>query len=373
MTYSEKFEQMKTLYDRAKTRLDRVSQPTQEFNVDVENFIFIKEFEQWSEQLETGCLINVELNTNDIALLFLSNITINYDDRSLNMTFGNRFNKFDPKSLFDNVLGDVSKSANTLNYLKEILYPMKNGDFNAMKEALQTSRNLTMGAALSSTDEEVIIDGSGYTSKKRLDNGDFDPRQIKITGKNIVFTDDAWETCKTAIGELLLGDGSSTYGINAETIIGDVIIGNNLRIVDSNGNDILTVVDDKVSSSVGDVNDKLTEIEQTNSSLNVRITNVENLGVDSVTTTNGFTFNKDGLTIYETGEEIKNLLSNDGMSVARINGDKEEVVLMADASGVDAINLTARQYLIIGANSRFEDYDNGTDSRRTACFYIGGV
>lgn len=371
MTYSEKFEQMKTLYDRAKTRLDRVSQPTQEFNVDVENFIFIKEFEQWSEQLETGCLINVELNTNDIALLFLSNITINYDDRALNMTFGNRFNKFDPKSLFDNVLGDVSKSANTLNYIKEILYPIKNGEFNAMKEALQTSRNLTMQSALSSQDEEVIIDGSGYTSKKRLDTGAYDPRQIKITGKNIVFTDDAWETCKTAIGELLLGDGASTYGINAETIIGDIIIGHNLRIVDSNGNDILTVVDDKVSSSVGDINDKLTEVEQTNDSLNIRISNVENLGVDSVTTANGFTFNKDGLTIYEVGEQIENLLSNQGMSISRINGDSKEIVLKADDDGVDAINLTARQYLIVGANSRFEDYDNGTDSRRTACFYIG--
>ena len=371
MTYSEKFEQMKTLYDRAKTRLDRVSQPTQEFNVDVENFIFIKEFEQWSEQLETGCLINVELNTNDIALLFLSNITINYDDRALNMTFGNRFNKFDPKSLFDNVLGDVSKSANTLNYIKEILYPIKNGEFNAMKEALQTSRNLTMQSALSSTDEEVMIDGSGYTSKKRLDTGAYDPRQIKITGKNIVFTDDAWETCKTAIGELLLGDGASTYGINAETIIGDIIIGHNLRIVDSNGNDILTVVDDKVSSSVGDINDKLTEVEQTNDSLNIRISNVESLGVDSVTTANGFTFNKEGLTIYEVGEQIENLLSNQGMSISRINGDSKEIVLKADDEGVDAINLTARQYLIVGANSRFEDYDNGTDSRRTACFYIG--
>ena len=216
-----------------------------------------------------------------------------------------------------------------------------------------------------------MIDGSGYTSKKRLDTGAYDPRQIKITGKNIVFTDDAWETCKTAIGELLLGDGASTYGINAETIIGDIIIGHNLRIVDSNGNDILTVVDDKVSSSVGDINDKLTEVEQTNDSLNIRISNVENLGVDSVTTANGFTFNKDGLTIYEVGEQIENLLSNQGMSISRINGDSKEIVLKADDDGVDAINLTARQYLIVGANSRFEDYDNGTDSRRTACFYVG--
>lgn len=261
MTYEEKFKQMKDLYDRAKNRLNQVSRPTQEFNVDVENFIFIKDFEQWSEQLETGCLINVELNTNDIALLFLSNITINYDDKKLTMTFGNRFNKFDAKSLFNNVLGKINKSANTLSYIKDILYPIKNGEFNAMREAIQTSRDLTMGQALASKNEEVVIDGSGYTGRRLLDSGLYDPRQIKITGKNIVLTDDAWESCKVAIGELLLGDNETIYGVNASAIIGDIIMGNSLRIVDKNGKDILTVVDDKVSTSVSSVDEKVENVK----------------------------------------------------------------------------------------------------------------
>lgn len=369
MSYEEKFEQMKILYDRASSQLERVSKPTQEFNIDVENFIFEKEFKHWSEQLETGCLINVELEENDIALLFLSNITINYDDHSLSMTFGNRFNKFDPKSLFEDVLGDITKSANTLNYLKEILYPIKNGEFNAMKEAVQTSRNLTMNSALSSTDEEVIIDGSGYTGKRKLDNGTYDPRQVKITGKTIVFTDDSWESCKVAIGELLFGDGESAYGVNAETIIGDIIIGNNIRIIDKNGNDIFTVVDNKITSSVGEVGDRVTALEQTNESLNIRITEIENsdIEVDHVTTTTGYTFDADGLTIYKSGEEIKNLLDNTGMYVTR----SDDEILTANNEGVSAINLTARQYMIVGANSRFEDYSNGSDNKRTACFYIG--
>lgn len=393
MTYEEKFAQMKILYDRAKGRLERVSQPTQEFSVDVENFIFIKEFAQWSEQLETGCLINVELDTNDIALLFLSNITINYDDRSLSMTFGNRFNKFDPKSLFDNMLGDISKSANTLNFIKEILYPIKNGEFNSMKEALQTSRNLTMSAVLSSTNEEVLIDGSGYTSRKLLDDGTYDPRQVKITGRTLVFTDDAWDTCKAAIGELILGDGSVAYGVNAETIIGDLIVGHNLVIKNSDGEELFTVLDDRVTSTVkgainGDENGlmpdgsksistMISEVNQTAKNFSIVISKIatENedgtYSVHSVTTQTGYTFNQDGLTIYKSGEDIKNLLDNKGMSVSRIVGSEEEAILTADTNGVDAINLTARQYLIVGSNSRFENYDNGTDSHRTACFYIG--
>lgn len=372
MSYDEKFSQMKILYDRAISQLQRASQPTKEFSVDVENFIFIKEFEEWSEQLETGCLINVELDVNDIASLFLSNMTINYDDHSLKMTFGNRFNKFDPKSLYEDVLGKITKSANTLNYIKEILYPIKSGEFNSMKEAVQTSRNLTMGQALASTGEEVVIDGSGYTGRRLLSSGVFDPRQVKLTGKNMVFTDDGWLSCKVAIGELQLGNGESTYGINAETIIGDMIVGNNIRILDNNGNDLFTAVDGMIKASVIDVEGdikELTEVIQGSDGILIRIKSLEsNKEIDSVTTSTGYTFNAEGLTIYREGEEIKSLLCNTGMYVTR----SDEEVLTADNNGVSAINLSARQYLIVGENSRFEDYSDGTGTKRTACFYIGG-
>ena len=256
MTYEDKFEQMKILYDRAEAQLSKASAPTQEFNIDVENFLFSKEFEQWSEQLETGCLINVELEVNDVAALFLSSMTVNYDDHRLSMTFGNRFNKFDPKSLFDDVLGNITKTANTLTYIKDILYPIKNGEFDSLKEALATSRSLTMGQALSSANEEVVIDGSGYTGRKKLGDGTYDAHQIKITGKNIVFTNDSWNTCKVAIGSLVLGDDASAYGINAETILGDMIIGGGLKIFDNNGNELLSVIDGiktRVTNSEGDI------------------------------------------------------------------------------------------------------------------------
>ena len=373
MSYDDKFAQMKILYDRAVSQLQRASQPTQEFSVDVENFIFIKEFEEWSEQLETGCLINVELEVNDIAALFLSNMTINYDDHTLKMTFGNRFNKFDPKSLYDDVLGKITKSANTLAYIKEILYPIKSGEFNSMKEALQTSRNLTMGQALASTGEEVVIDGSGYTGRRMLEDGTYDRKQVKLTGRSLVFTDDAWESCKVALGELLFGDGSSAYGINAEVVIGDVILGNNLRILDNSGNDLLTVVDGKIAASVSEVKgdvETLTEAIMGEDGLAVRITTLENTGVSEVTTTTGFTFNAEGLTIYESGKDIENKLNNEGMQVSRISGDESIPILTANTDGVDALNLHSRQFLIIGDNSRFENYDNGTEANRTACFHI---
>lgn len=82
-----------------------------------------------------------------------------------------------------------------------------------------------------------------------------------------------------------------------------------------------------------------------------------------VTTATGFTFNEEGLTVSKTGSEMETQITEDGMTVSK-NGS---VVLTANNIGVDAVNLHATTYLIIGQNSRFEDY-NG----RTGCFWIGG-
>ena len=88
-------------------------------------------------------------------------------------------------------------------------------------------------------------------------------------------------------------------------------------------------------------------------------------GINKVTTSTGFTFDESGLTIEKSDSEVSTQITEDGMTVKR----NEEEVLKANNNGVDAVNLHATTYLIIGNNSRFEDYDNGS---RTGCFWIGG-
>lgn len=238
MTYSERFQQMKTLYDRAVGRLIRISEPTQEFSISMENFLFIKAFSEWSDQLNTGCLINVELDTDNIASLFLSNITVNYDDKDLRMTFGNRFNRFDPKAMFNNVLGNIKKSSNSINYIKDILYPVKNGEFSSLKEAIDSSNILTKDAAMTTTDQEILIDDTGILGRRKLSNGEYDPKQIKITNQTIVFSEDGWQTASTALGNFLYnnpltGEIENRYGVIADTLIGSVVLSEDVGIYNS--------------------------------------------------------------------------------------------------------------------------------------------
>lgn len=77
-----------------------------------------------------------------------------------------------------------------------------------------------------------------------------------------------------------------------------------------------------------------------------------------------YTMSDDGLRIQKPGEEIGNKMDHTGMEVSK----GSETMLRADKDGVVATDVTVRNFLNMGDNSRFEDYNNGTDSARTGCF-----
>lgn len=89
-------------------------------------------------------------------------------------------------------------------------------------------------------------------------------------------------------------------------------------------------------------------------------------GVTDVTTTTGFTLNQDGLTIAKTGREMSTNINEDGMVITR--GDENR--LIANNEGVIAYNLHAKNYFMIGDNSRFEDYTKD-NKKQTGCFWTG--
>ena len=142
----------------------------------------------------------------------------------------------------------------------------------------------------------------------------------------------------------------------------------NIR-VDKQNNKISALAErtDALEGGLADVR-KTAELAITPENVDIKITEaIKGIDGASVKET-GYTFDKNGLNIHNDGEEIHNILNNTGMKVLRNN----EEILTATADGVNAINLTARKYLIVGKNARFEDFSDGTSSKRTACFYYGG-
>jgi hypothetical protein len=98
----------------------------------------------------------------------------------------------------------------------------------------------------------------------------------------------------------------------------------------------------------------------------IEIENILTDGVEKVETSTGYTFNEEGLTIAKTDSEMSTQITENGMVVAQ-NGD---AVLTANNEGVQAKNLHATTFLIIGESSRFEEFEENGETR-VGCFWIG--
>lgn len=130
----------------------------------------------------------------------------------------------------------------------------------------------------------------------------------------------------------------------------------------------VTQTQNNLNDSIGALNTSVTEITKrlestiTPDAVNIKIQQSVDSGAKRVSTETGFTFDENGLNIAKEGAESSTQITEDGMVVNRGG----EAVLTANNQGVDAVNLHAKTYLIVGKYSRFEDYGH-----RTGCFWIG--
>ena len=126
----------------------------------------------------------------------------------------------------------------------------------------------------------------------------------------------------------------------------------------------------EVTTSINTINGELTDltskVDATMTSEDIKFlisSEISNTTVGKVTTETGYKFDKDGLTISKSDSELSTKLDEDGLTIYKNNS---KVMLDVNNEGVVAQNINVSTYLIVGGNSRFEDY--GTD--RTGCFFI---
>lgn len=106
---------------------------------------------------------------------------------------------------------------------------------------------------------------------------------------------------------------------------------------------------------------RLSAVEQRADSVDITLRRLTDDGTDRVVTKSGYSFTEEGLTIRRQGEQMCNLLDHTGMYVTRDG----ETILQVNHRGVEATDVTVRNYLVVGDHARLEDYETGT-----ACYYI---
>ena len=112
----------------------------------------------------------------------------------------------------------------------------------------------------------------------------------------------------------------------------------------------------------------ITSVEQSSREVSIHVQSILENGTSKIKTGMGYTFDDDGIRINREGSGVTNRLDHTGMYVSKSGGN----VLQATADGVKAIDITVKNYLVIGSHARLEDYVSTSSRTRTACFYLEG-
>ena len=134
-------------------------------------------------------------------------------------------------------VGNIATTANTAKTQSEKGVETSKELQKIKDEGLQS----TLSNVLSARNIDVQIDDKGILLRKYdYDLEDYSGYQMKLVDRNIVMTDDNWENARMAIGLGYYGE-ELKYGVWADVLVGDLIVGEELKI---RNNDSSFIVDE---------------------------------------------------------------------------------------------------------------------------------
>ena len=256
LTNGELFAHAREFVETASSELESASTVQYSISTTLKNLLVIPEFKPLVDHFAVGNWIRVQID-GEVYRLRLVSYEIDYNDLStIQVEFSDvrkthRGNN-DLASLMSN-LKSISTSYDS--YKHQVNSNTKSAKYVSdwVRDGLQVTNTKI---ANNNDNQSQTWDEHGILLKKYEPVADtYADTQMKLVNRGIYITDDAWETVKTAIGNFNYIDPESgklknAYGVNAETVIGQLLLGENLAIRNESGS--LTFDKDRLTITVRD-------------------------------------------------------------------------------------------------------------------------
>lgn len=239
----ELFNNARLFFEDAKKNIEKSSELQYSISSSLKNLLVIKKFSPIVDFFEEGNWIRVQIN-DEIKKLRILEYEIDFGKISdLSVEFSDVLNSAYGFSDQQSVILSAKSMSSTYAYTQrqagkgekssDVIDDWQNNGLDA------TSTQIIGG----SDNQNQVWDSHGILLRKYDNIEDrYEDNQMKIVNSTIAITNDNWETVKTAIGYYFYTDNNgelkSAYGINAETIIGKLVLGNELYF--SNENNTMT-------------------------------------------------------------------------------------------------------------------------------------
>lgn len=291
-TNAEIIDKAKELLDAANQELYKASNIQYSLTSSMNNLLALEEFAPLTESFSVGNWIRVGIDDKILKLRLLS-YQINFDEiQSINVEFSTVEQIISGVSDIKSVLNSASSMAQSYS---GVMHQMEQSKHTAacVESWINNGLNATTTKFIESDHQEILIDSHGILARLCEDDitDSYNPYQLKILSNGLYITSDNWKTIHTGIGRIRYVDPETRalvddYGIIAKTVVGKIILGENLGIYNTEGSlkftkDGLIVSNKKPSAPIGTVKNSFI-VNPNDDSQMVKITREENGRVEDV-------------------------------------------------------------------------------------------
>lgn len=230
----EKIDMEYQLYNQALKEFEKLSHPLYEFDVDIVNFINNPIYKPFINELELGKTVNLEYKEDVWVNPRIIKINLDWDSPE-----NSKIIQSDLLRSLDNLYSFADKFTATAKASNKVAIsankwdePVKNGFYGKVNDYINSAFDLANKEILDAKDQVVAIGSYGIRGRKTNETG-YDDEQVAIINNLIAFTDDGWNSVKTALGKIDV-NGNKYYGLAAEAVMGRFIAGDQLIISNEN-------------------------------------------------------------------------------------------------------------------------------------------
>lgn len=235
------FENAAAFLEAAQEELFKSGTQQHQISASMVNLLAIPEFHPLLGSFELGNWIRVRVD-NEVYKLRLIEVSGSYDNLdNLQLTFSDvdqiKNGYTDTKSLLEQAHSVVKSYGAVTNQVKS-----SKEQTDIMRNFVANGLDATAMKIVNNADNQnITIGDSGLTAKRKIDFTElYDDHQIKLISNGLYLTNDNWRSVATAIGKYIMtnpdtGKQEERMGVLADSIVGRLILGNELGIYSSDG------------------------------------------------------------------------------------------------------------------------------------------
>lgn len=214
---NEIFAKAKELFDVAEQEVKKASAEQYTLTASMNNLLQDKAFADHVDKIQLGNWLTL---LSDDSLWYLRLIGIQIDFGSLEqitVSFSDAVRVNNTINDAKSVLSQVANMASSYDTVKHQASQGDNANSNVV-DWLQYGLNSALVNIKNNNQEEITYNNNGLLIRSYDDTTDtYSPKQFKLTHNVFAFTDDAWQNCKMAIGEMNFPYFNTTSGKIATT------------------------------------------------------------------------------------------------------------------------------------------------------------